>query len=102
MPDPRTVLDASAMVDLLLRTAVGETVGQTLRATTLHAPPHFDVEVLSALADPAPGVRVEAALALGEGGFREALRPLLALKASDPAPEVRRAAAGALRKLQPR
>ena len=50
MPDPRAVLDASAMVDLLLRTPVGEAVGQTLRATTLHAPPHFDVEVLSALA----------------------------------------------------
>jgi HEAT repeat protein len=58
--------------------------------------------LLAALDDPSPGVRVEAALALGEGGFREALRPLLSLKASDPAPEVRRAAAGALRKLQPR
>ncbi len=50
MPDPSVVLDASAMVDLLLSTPVGEAVGQTLRATTLHAPPHFDVEVLSALA----------------------------------------------------
>jgi predicted nucleic acid-binding protein len=50
MPDPRAVLDASAMVDLLLRTPVGEAVGQTLTATTLHAPAHFDVEVLSALA----------------------------------------------------
>ena len=34
--------------------------------------------------------------------FREALRPLLELKSSDPAPEVRHAAAGALRRLQPR
>ena len=50
----------------------------------------------------APGVRVEAAHALGEGSFREALRPLLELKSSDPASEVRQAAAGALRKLQPR
>jgi HEAT repeat protein len=58
--------------------------------------------LLSALADPAPGVRVEAAHALGEGSFREALRPLIELKSSDPASEVRQAAAGALRKLQPR
>ena len=50
MPDPRVVIDASAMVDLLLRTPVGEAVGKTLTATALHAPPHFDVEVLSALA----------------------------------------------------
>ncbi len=58
--------------------------------------------LLSALDDPDPAVRVEAAQALGDGAFREALRPLLQLKSSDPAPEVRRAAAGALRKLQPR
>ena len=58
--------------------------------------------LLAALRDPMPGVRVEAAHALGEGGFREALRPLLELKSSDPAPEVRQAAAGALRRLQPR
>jgi HEAT repeat protein len=58
--------------------------------------------LLAGLADPSAPVRVEAALALGEGGFREALRPLLELKSSDPSPEVRQAAAGALRKLQPR
>jgi HEAT repeat protein len=58
--------------------------------------------LLSALDDPSPAVRVEAAHALGDGGFREALRRLLELKSSDPAPEARQAAAGALRKLQPR
>jgi len=58
--------------------------------------------LLAALEDPSPAVRVEAVQALGEGGFREALRPLLELKSSDPAPEVRHAAAGALRRLQPR
>ena len=58
--------------------------------------------LLSALDDPASAVRVAAAQALGDGAFREALRPLLELKSSDPAPAVRQAAAGALRKLQPR
>ena len=53
--------------------------------------------------DPLEGrVRIEAAAALGDGGFREALRPLLEKKASDASPEVRQAAASALRKLQPR
>ncbi len=50
MPEPRSVIDASAMVDLLLRNPVGETVRRALDAATLHAPAHFDVEVLSALA----------------------------------------------------
>jgi HEAT repeat protein len=39
---------------------------------------------------------------LGDGGFREAMRPLMDLKASDPSLEVRQAAARALRKLTPR
>lgn len=50
MSEPRSVIDASAMVDLLLRNSAGEAVGHALTATTLHAPAHFDVEVLSALA----------------------------------------------------
>jgi HEAT repeat protein len=41
-------------------------------------------------------------MALGDAGSREALRALLDCKAVDPSPEVRRAAAAALRKLQPR
>ena len=58
--------------------------------------------LLAGLDDASASVRVEAAAALGDGGFREALRPLLEKKASDPSPEVRQAATSALRKLQPR
>ncbi len=58
--------------------------------------------LLSALADDAAHVRSEAALALGDGGFLEAVRPLMDLKASDPSSEVRQAAAFALKKLAPR
>ena len=43
------VLDASAMVDLLLGTALGAAVAARLRGQQLHAPAHFDAEVLSAL-----------------------------------------------------
>jgi HEAT repeat protein len=58
--------------------------------------------LLAGLADASPDVRAEAAAALGDGGFREALRPLLQRKSDDPSPKVRQAAASALRKLQPR
>jgi HEAT repeat protein len=58
--------------------------------------------LLVALADPSATVRSEAALAVGEAGHLEALRPLMELKSGDPAPEVRQAAATALKKLAPR
>ncbi len=58
--------------------------------------------LLAALADDSAEVRAEAALVLGDGGFREAMRPLMDLKASDPSLEVRQAAGRALRKLTPR
>jgi HEAT repeat protein len=58
--------------------------------------------LLSALADDSGQVRAEAALALGDGGFLEAVRPLMDLKASDPSAQVRQAAAVALTKLTPR
>ena len=58
--------------------------------------------LLSALTDDSAPVRSDAALALGDGGFREALRPLMDLKASDPSPAVRQSAAQALKKLAPR
>jgi HEAT repeat protein len=58
--------------------------------------------LLAGLQDESPAVRAEAATALGDGGFREALRPLLERRSSDASPEVRQAAASALRKLQPR
>lgn len=43
------VVDASAMVDALAGTAAGPVVIDRLRGQTLHAPAHFDAEVLSAL-----------------------------------------------------
>jgi HEAT repeat protein len=58
--------------------------------------------LLSALADDSALVRAEAALALGDAAWLDAVRPLTDLKASDPSPEVRQAAAAALRKLAPR
>ena len=58
--------------------------------------------LLAALADDSAPVRAEAALCLGDGGLLDAVRPLMDLKASDPSPEVRRAATQALKKLAPR
>lgn len=43
------VVDASAMVDALAGTTLGPAVTARLRDQTLHAPAHFDAEVLSAL-----------------------------------------------------
>lgn len=43
------VLDASAMVDLLLGAASAVTIRVRLLSVQLHAPAHFDAEVLSAL-----------------------------------------------------
>jgi HEAT repeat protein len=58
--------------------------------------------LLAGLGDESAAVRAEAATALGDRGFREALRPLLERRSSDASPEVRQAAAAALRKLRPR
>jgi predicted nucleic acid-binding protein len=43
-----TVLDASALVDLLLGNEVGEAVRRRIAGHILHAPAHVDAEVLSA------------------------------------------------------
>jgi predicted nucleic acid-binding protein len=43
------VVDASAMVDLLLDNELGDAVRQRLKGQALHAPAHLDAEVLSAL-----------------------------------------------------
>jgi predicted nucleic acid-binding protein len=43
------VVDASAMVDLLLGGALGLAVRDRLRGLRIHAPAHLDAEVLSAL-----------------------------------------------------
>lgn len=43
------VVDASAMVDLLVGSDLSTAVSDRLRGHDLHAPAHFDAEVLSAL-----------------------------------------------------
>lgn len=43
------VLDASAAVELILATRPGAVVAQRLRGQTVHAPAHFDVEVIGAI-----------------------------------------------------
>ncbi|MCU0242959.1 MAG: HEAT repeat domain-containing protein, partial [Vicinamibacteria bacterium] len=58
--------------------------------------------LLVALSDVAAQVRSEAALALGDVGSLDAVRPLMDLKMNDPVTDVRHAAAIALRKLSPR
>ncbi len=46
---PIVVIDASAAVELLRRTAAGRQVGHRLRTGTAAPPAHFDAEVFSAL-----------------------------------------------------
>ena len=43
------IVDASAMVDLLIGSSAGVRVSARLRGHELHVPAHFDAEVLSAL-----------------------------------------------------
>jgi len=43
------VIDASAVVDLLLGNQLGESVASRISGTGLHAPAHLDAECLSAL-----------------------------------------------------
>ncbi|MEE8525569.1 MAG: type II toxin-antitoxin system VapC family toxin [Thermoanaerobaculia bacterium] len=47
--DRALVVDASAMVDLLVGSRLGDTVRRRLERHVLHAPAHLDAEVLSAL-----------------------------------------------------
>jgi predicted nucleic acid-binding protein len=49
VPANDLVVDASAMVDALAGTTLGPVVTDRMRDHTLHAPAHFDAEVLSAL-----------------------------------------------------
>ena len=46
---PSVVLDASAAVELLLRTPAGERAEAALRGSRVAVPAHFDAEVFSAL-----------------------------------------------------
>lgn len=48
------VVDASALVDLLLGNELGLVVAQRLRDTRMHVPAHVDAEVLSALGRDVP------------------------------------------------
>lgn len=48
-PAQHVVVDASVMVDLLARTDLFAAARARLAGTVMHAPAHFDVEVLSAL-----------------------------------------------------
>ena len=43
------MLDASAAVELVFATQQGAVVAQRLRGETVHAPAHFDVEVIGAI-----------------------------------------------------
>lgn len=85
-PPEHVVIDASAMVDLLARTKDRFSAVRTrLARTVLHAPAHFDAEVLSALgrmqrAGVLTVAQVDAALdELGQAPLiRHDLAPLLA------------------------
>lgn len=46
---PSAVLDASAAIELLLRTPAGDRAGTALRGHRVVVPAHFDAEVFSAL-----------------------------------------------------
>lgn len=48
MPE-RLIVDASAMVDLLVGTETASAIGERLRGHELSAPAHFDAEVFSAI-----------------------------------------------------
>jgi predicted nucleic acid-binding protein len=47
--DDELVIDASALVELMLSTVVGDSVERRIKGRELHAPAHIDAEVLSAL-----------------------------------------------------
>jgi predicted nucleic acid-binding protein len=66
------VVDASAMVDLLLGNAVGAAVRRRLAGHALHAPAHLDAEILSALG------RLHRAGDLGAEDVESMLRDLVA------------------------
>ncbi len=81
---PSVVLDASAAIELLLRTPRASEVENAIRGTEVAVPGHFDAEVLSALgrlarAGQVPEVTIEPALSeLARAPFRRfALPPLL-------------------------
>ena len=50
MSEGALVLDASAMVDLLIEAASADAILSRLLGATIHVPGHFDAEVMSAIA----------------------------------------------------
>jgi predicted nucleic acid-binding protein len=85
MADQDVVLDASAMIDLLIGSLVAPAIRKRLRGSVVHVPGHFDAEVLSALgrlyrADLLTSEQVEDRLArLATAGFEHhPVGPLLA------------------------
>lgn len=82
---PSVVLDASAAVELLLRTPAGRRAESALRGSRVVVPAHFDAEVFSALGRLVRSGDIEEGLMepilheLARAPFtRYALRPLLA------------------------
>jgi predicted nucleic acid-binding protein len=71
-PVPVHVADASALVELLLGTAIGRNVADALRGQTVAVPGHADAEVLSALGRLVRGREVTGARA--ESALRELAR----------------------------
>lgn len=70
-PPAEAVVDASAFVEVLLGTAAGRSVAAALRRfSAVHAPAHFDAEVLSALG------RLHRAGRIGADDVRERLSVL--------------------------
>jgi predicted nucleic acid-binding protein len=62
----RTVVDASAIVDALLETALGVRVAKVLEGSSeVHSPAHMDAEVLSALGRLERGGKTTAAAVAG-------------------------------------
>jgi predicted nucleic acid-binding protein len=62
-PEPRVVVDASALVDLLAGSDLAAQVRERLTGSVMHAPAHLDVEVLSALGRLQRGEKLELAQA---------------------------------------
>jgi predicted nucleic acid-binding protein len=70
--DCAIVVDASAVVEVLLRSRLGFQAGKRMRGRRLHAPAHLDAEVLSALG------RLNRAGEIGESLAGKALERLAA------------------------
>ncbi len=62
MPEP-VVLDASAMIEVLLGTARAPAVGARIRGHAIHVPAHFDAEILSAFGRQERAGEIDAGLA---------------------------------------